>query len=149
MTKITIDGVPLDNILREQGIIKENVPVEYQLSGELVGGDPRYLKPKTSHGVPIDIIEETIESTEIYKQAKQEILEHQQGQVGYGISKYPEPLNADTWTVIETIDHIIDESIDKLHYLVMLRIKLKGDSETHRPFPDLKKLMEEARKEEE
>ncbi len=48
--------------------------------------------------------------------------------MAYGLEKYPEPLNADTWSIIETIDHIIDETIDKLHYLVMLRIKFENEN---------------------
>ena len=87
-------------------------------------GDARYLKPKEEPKVSNEQITQTIEETRIYNEAKQIILNAQRRQVGYGIEKYPEPLNADTWTIGETIDHIIDESIDKLHYLVMLKIKL-------------------------
>ena len=43
----------------------------------------------------------------------------------YGIDKYPEPLNPNTWSMIETINHAIDEGIDKLHYLVMLIVKME------------------------
>lgn len=97
-------------------------------SKSLVGeSDDRYLVPKELPKVSDDIIDDVINSTEIYKRAKTEILNAQRKQVGYGIDKYPEPLNADTWTTIETIDHIIDESIDKLHYLIMLRIKFEKD----------------------
>ena len=61
--------------------------------------------------------------------------------MAYGLDKYPEPLNADTWSTIETIDHIIDESIDKLHYLVMLRIKLERKLEEE--FDEVKKSLEQ------
>lgn len=93
-----------------------------------ITGDTRYNTPKVAPQVPIDIIEETIEATQIYKDAKELILAAQRRQVGYGIQKYPEPLNADSWTTVETLDHIIEESIDKLHYLVMLRSKLVGEA---------------------
>jgi hypothetical protein len=53
------------------------------------------------------------------------ILHVQAKQVAYGLDKYPEPLNPNTWNINETVDHILDESMDKLHYLVMLRIKLE------------------------
>lgn len=91
--------------------------------------DHRYNEPKGKHLAPEEIISETIESTEIYSRAKELILNAQRKQVGYGLDKYPEPLNADTWTTVETIDHIIDESIDKLHYLVMLRLKLEQEEQ--------------------
>lgn len=90
--------------------------------------DIRYKVPKEQPKVPESVIDKVIEETEIYREAKEHILKAQRGQVAYGIEKYPEPLNADTWTIIETIDHAIDESVDKLHYLVMLRIKLEREA---------------------
>lgn len=102
-------------------------------------GDPRYNEPKGAPKASEEQIEETILATEIYRQARlaiirdqiltpearSAILKVQAKQVAYGIDKYPEPLNANTWDTSETIDHILDESIDRLHYLVMLRIKLE------------------------
>lgn len=88
--------------------------------------DPRYNVPKEEPKASKELVEKTIEETQIYHEAKNYILKHAQPkQVAYGLDKYPEPLNANTWSTIETIDHIIDESVDKLHYLVMLRIKLE------------------------
>jgi hypothetical protein len=89
--------------------------------------DMRYNTPKAEPKASEELVNKTISETEIYRRAKLAILQAQQRQVGYGIDKYPEPLNANTWSTIETIDHIIEESIDKLHYLVMLRIKLEQD----------------------
>ena len=102
-------------------------------------GDIRYNQPKEAPITSEEIVEVTIVSTEIYRQARlaiiqdqlltpesrTSILQAQAKQVAYGLDKYPEPLNANTWDTSETIDHILDESIDKLHYLVMLRIKLE------------------------
>ena len=102
-------------------------------------GDIRYNQPKEAPKASEEQIEETIITTEIYRQARLAIIRDQiltpeartailmaQGkQVAYGIDKYPEPLNANTWDIEETVEHILDESIDKLHYLVMLRIKLE------------------------
>jgi hypothetical protein len=87
--------------------------------------DTRYNVPKEEPKVSDEKVEETIEATEIYRRAKELIFKHQCKQVGYGLDKYPNPLSADVWDILETIDHIIDESIDKLHYLVMLRIHLE------------------------
>lgn len=102
-------------------------------------GDARYNNPKVEPKASEEQVAETIESTEIYRQARlaviradvlspearTAILMAQEKQVSYGLDKYPEPLNANTWDIEETIEHIMDESIDKLHYLVMLRIKLE------------------------
>lgn len=88
-------------------------------------GDARYNTPKEEPKTDSAKARETIEETEIYLRAKEHILKAQERQVSYGLDKYPEPLNADTWSTIETIDHIIDESVDRLHYLVMLRIKFE------------------------
>jgi hypothetical protein len=99
--------------------------------------DTRYNVPKQKPKASSELVEKTIKSTEIYRRARLAImqpkemhpetrmnmLQAQRKQVAYGIDKYPEPLNADTWSTVETIDHIIDESIDKLHYLIMLNIK--------------------------
>src|SRR5690606_14079309 len=87
--------------------------------------DTRYRIPKTEPKASDELVEETIRNTEIYRRAQLHILEAQRRQVAYGLDKYPEPLNANTWDILETIDHITDESIDKLHYLIMLRIKLE------------------------
>lgn len=111
--------------------------------------DMRYNEPKGKPQVARDVIDQTIEETEIYKRAKELILnaptpvgytdeqwqeakaqtfDAQREQVGYGLDKYPEPLNADTWTIIETLDHSISEKIDDLHYSVMLRMKLEKEA---------------------
>lgn len=88
--------------------------------------DPRYNEPKGKYKASDELIDRTIEETEIYKLAKEHILNAgQRTQVAYGLDKYPIPLSADVWSTIETIEHIVGESVDKLHYLVMLLIKLE------------------------
>lgn len=91
--------------------------------------DHRYKVPKEEPKASDEDVKATIERNEIYQRTQRAILSAQHKQVAYGLDKYPEPLNADTWSHIETIDHIIDESIDKLHYLMMLRIKLERDAD--------------------
>jgi len=88
-------------------------------------GDSRYNVPKEEPKVSESLIDKTISETEIYRKAKMLIMGAQRKQVGYGLDKYPKPLSADVWDILETIDHIVDESIDKLHYQVMLRIHLE------------------------
>jgi hypothetical protein len=106
---------------------------------EVLSRDTRYNTPKAAPKASEDIVEKTILETEIYRQARvaillsknfgresiHKMLKAQRKQVAYGIDKYPEPLNANTWSIDETVEHIMDESIDKLHYLIMLRIKLE------------------------
>jgi len=87
--------------------------------------DYRYRNPKEAPKVSEELITKTINDTEIYSKAREAMFNAQRKQVAYGIEKYPEPLNADTWSIIETIEHTIDESVDKLHYLVMLKIQLE------------------------
>jgi hypothetical protein len=107
----------------------------------VTNGDTRYNVPKAAPKVSPELVEKTIRETEIYRrarlaimkrqdaspEAKMDMLQAQRKQVAYGIDKYPEPLNADTWSSVETINHIMDESIDKLHYLIMLNIKLEQE----------------------
>ena len=116
----------------------ERVRKEYN-NGEPGMADPRYNEPKSAPKADSELVEETIVSTEIYRrarlavlqdktlnpEARNVILQAQARQVAYGIDKYPEPLNPNTWSIFETVEHIMDESIDKLHYLIMLRIKLE------------------------
>lgn len=106
-------------------------------------GDTRYNIPKTTPKASEEQITDTINNTQIYKEAKDIIVNAQRKQVAYGIDKYPEPLNPNSWSTVETIDHIIDESIDKLHYLVMLRIKLLREIEGQiRENPDNKSILD-------
>jgi hypothetical protein len=88
-------------------------------------GDMRYNKPKEAPKASKELVEDTINNTEIYREAKQRILKAQHKQVAYGLDKYPTPLSADVWDIYETIDHVVDEAVDQLHYLVMLQIHLK------------------------
>jgi hypothetical protein len=103
--------------------------------------DTRYNVPKEEPKASRALVEQTIRNTDIYAKARlsilkrkgidlnsrAEMLEVQNKQVAYGIDKYPEPLNADTWSMSETVSHIMDESIDRLHYLEMLKIKLENE----------------------
>lgn len=87
--------------------------------------DTRYRNPKEAPKASDEMVEETIENTEIYRRAKELILNAQKEQVAYGIDKYPEPLNADSWSIKETLEHKLSESVDRLHYDVMLVIQLE------------------------
>lgn len=109
------------------------------VDGEPHNMDTRYNVPKKAPKASEELVEETIMNTEIYRRARlaivqsemlsgetrTAILHAQSKQVAYGLDKYPEPLNPNTWTIGETVEHIMDESIDRLHYLIMLRIKME------------------------
>lgn len=87
--------------------------------------DTRYNTPKELPKVPNDIVDKAIEDNYIYSEVRQLMLDAQRKQVAYGLEKYPETLNENSWGHIETIEHIIEETIDQLHYLVMLKTKMK------------------------
>lgn len=106
------------NQLREDAGLE---PLESTMKDKV---DTRYNEPKGEPKADEETIKNVIESNSIYKKAKETILKAQQKQVGYGLDKYPEPLNANSWDTVETIDHIMEESVDKLHYLAMLREKM-------------------------
>jgi hypothetical protein len=75
--------------------------------------------------VPPEEVMETLHENEIYRRAKARMAGVQNNQIAYGLRKYPEPLNSDTWTILQTIRHIQEEHVDALHYLTMLEIKLE------------------------
>lgn len=110
--------------------------------GELL--DTRYNEPKGKPRASKEVIDAVIDTNEIYLRSRYAIkqyadkhlvdilLDAQREQVGYGIDKYPEPLNKDSWTIEETLEHIISEGIDRLHYENMLILKVKKEM----PFRD-------------
>ena len=127
--------------LLEAGIPKAQINMYMKAELNADGPDTRYYEPKEKPKASRELVDKTVRDTEIYRRAKlailsdsdltvhskEVILNAQRKQVAYGIDKYPEPLNPNTWSSVETIDHIFDESIDKLHYLVMLTIKLEQE----------------------
>ena len=86
--------------------------------------DKRYNTPKMVPKIPDDVVEQAIRDNDIYSEVRDLMLNAQRKQVAYGLEKYPETLNQDSWTSIETIEHIIEETVDQLHYLVMLKNKM-------------------------
>lgn len=72
--------------------------------------------PKVSQEQILKVIEEN----PIYSEAMAQYFK----QIGYGIEKYPEPLNIATWDVIETLDHEISEIVDQLNYKIMFKLKM-------------------------
>lgn len=77
-------------------------------------------KKKESHNVPREVIQKEIEKNPIYSEA----IRHYENQIGYGIAKYPETLNRETWDLQETLAHEISEIVDQLNYKVMLKQKV-------------------------
>lgn len=166
-------GIPVEH-LNMYSITDNNGQISIEKNNKSTGWvsrkeDTRYNVPKSEPSVEHDVIDTTIAETEIYRRARLAILgdvqrnqtinhnkatdiilKAQQRQVGYGLEKYPEPLNPNTWSISETIGHIIDESIDKMHYLVMLRIKFeqglvgKADTRTYSVIETIDRMIEDA-----
>lgn len=119
-----------DDVKISSPLIKSNMALGLATSEGFRKGledskDIRYNEPKGKHKASEEQIDKAIEETEIYTRAKELILNAQREQIGYGLDKYPETLNADTWSILETMHHIIGEGVDKLHYQIMLCIKLE------------------------
>lgn len=68
-----------------------------------------------------EMVDSVIKENEIYSEA----MRHYKSQIAYGIQKYPESLNAGTWSIVETLEHEIGELVDTLNYKVMLKKKLQ------------------------
>jgi hypothetical protein len=47
----------------------------------------------------------------------------QRQQIMKGMEKYPEPLNPESWTFEQLIEHAMQENVDQAHYLTALREK--------------------------
>lgn len=123
----TVDDLPFADVGDMDEQYADKHPEQYHPPEE--EADTRYNVPRLPPNAGAMDIEHAISDNEIYSKTREAILNAQRRQVAYGLDKYPEPLNADTWTIIETIDHIISETADKLHYLTMLKIKLQQGTE--------------------
>ena len=99
-----------------------------QITDKTSGADSRYNIPKEAPKVPDDVVERAIQDNDIYSEVRQLMLNAQRKQVAYGLEKYPETLNENSWGTVETIEHIIEETVDQLHYLVMLKNKMMRTS---------------------
>ena len=116
-----------DMMQKDSGFVSLNDNTKFEQAVEFTttAVDNRYNTPKEKHKASDEQIDHVLATTPIYQRANKRLNKGQRGQIGYGIDKYPEPLNADTWTIFETLDHIMDESIDKMHYEEMLREKFE------------------------
>lgn len=123
--KVSMENMPKLNIDKAIEKMKE-IPVPVQSGVKIETGDIRYNVPKEKPKFSTEEIDRVIADNEIYRRTRSEIERNaQREQVGYGMGKYPEPLNADTWTIIETLGHIKGEIMDALHYITMLEIKFE------------------------
>jgi hypothetical protein len=69
----------------------------------------------------------------IYLESRQAFLSVQESQIDKGADKYPEPLNPNSWTIDELVDHGLMELVDQVHYTVSIRAKarkLRSDLQT-------------------
>ena len=93
--------------------------------------DNRYNKPKLVQPLATDAAAaKAIEENPYYREVNamlkdEESKEAQMKQVKYGLDKYPETLNGESWDIYEVLDHITSELVDGLHYISLLKAKLK------------------------
>jgi hypothetical protein len=65
----------------------------------------------------------------LYKQALNEFAAKQQTQIKKGAEKYDEPLNHESWTYDQLVDHADEEVVDLKHYLTTIRNKFRDMEE--------------------
>lgn len=79
-----------------------------------------------------EIVDELIEkaneikkyhSNPLYVDARRMYEDTQKRQINKGLEKYPEPLNADSWSIDDLVQHAFDELVDQSHYIIALKFK--------------------------
>lgn len=65
------------------------------------------------------------EKNRLYKDANFLFQRTQYKQMFKATEKYPEPLNPDSWTADELVDHAFQELVDQSHYLTALLLKVR------------------------
>ena len=94
---------------------------------------PKLLQPLATEAAAAKAVEENPYYREVNAMLKdEESKEAQMTQIKYGLDKYPETLNGDSWSILEALDHIQSELVDGLHYISLLKSKIK-ESEKMKP----------------
>ena len=97
--------------------------------------DKRYNTPKLMEPLATaEAVTKAIEENPYYREVNallkdDESKEAQRKQVAYGLGKYPETLNGDSWSPLEALEHLQSELVDALHYISLLKEKFKKESE--------------------
>lgn len=60
---------------------------------------------------------------DLYKRARMWWLKTQVEQMEKGLEKYGRPLDPQEWTSEQLVEHIMQESVDLVHYVMALREK--------------------------
>ena len=100
--------------------------------------DKRYNKPKLVQPLATEAAAvKAIAENPYYREGNallkdEESKEAQMKQIKYGLDKYPETLNGESWTPLEVLDHIQSELVDALHYISLWKEKIK-ESEKMKP----------------
>jgi hypothetical protein len=66
----------------------------------------------------------------------------QRQQIIKGMEKYPEPLNPQSWTFEQLIEHAMQENVDQAHYLTALREKSREQDKRIRELDNLVETLE-------
>lgn len=75
-------------------------------------------------GLLVDILRNHL-THPLYKAANFAWQRTQIQQIVKGAEKYPEPLNPDSWTAKQLVEHALQENVDQVHYLVSLGEKVE------------------------
>ena len=87
---------------------------------------PKLVQPLATDTAALMAVKENPYYREVNNLLKDdESKETQMTQIKYGLDKYPETLNGDNWSVIEALEHIQSELVDGLHYISLLKAKIK------------------------
>ena len=93
--------------------------------------DVRYNTPKLPPQAKEDAVTKAINENPIYREVNsllkdEESKKAQRKQIAYGLDKYPETLNPDSWSTSEALEHLQSELVDALHYIGLLLEKARS-----------------------
>lgn len=119
------DAMPIQKICAEFGCTEyAQIGKEYCTVHELKNKpDMRYNVPKNPHNISDEEIDKAIEENPIYRKVWERKAKTYRDQVGYGLVKYPETFNPDSWTKEELVQHFLQEINDAQNYLEGLETK--------------------------
>jgi hypothetical protein len=66
------------------------------------------------------LFEDLVNSYPFYQKARELWMETQDTQILKGLQKYPEPFTPTHWTPKQLLTHLLQESVDQVHYAVGL-----------------------------
>jgi hypothetical protein len=74
--------------------------------------------------IPLNQIERHLGNW-VYKEARELTEEVRREQIMKGAAKYPVPLGDADWTPLQLVNHAMQENVDQVHYLTMLKFEIE------------------------